>query len=379
MKVNCLQENIAKGLATVSRAISERGTLPATRHVLLASDNGRLKLTATNLETSITCWVGAQIEEEGSACVPGRLLTDLVSALPREKVEMVLAGKTLRVICGRDKANMAGMDARDFPPIPAVDGGISFAIDSRDLGTAIKQVEFAASSDDVRLVLTGIHWLAEGRVLKLATADGNRLAVRSLALSDDLPERLEAIIPVAAMRELQRLLPAEGDVDVVFNATRSMVRFHVGDAELISSLIQGTFPNYAQFIPQSFPAKATLDLAAFEREVRTANIFGREGKGKGEVAIVRLAMTSIENGTPGTLAVSARGGEVGDHDGEMDAVIVGEPSKIALSNTYLQDVLGVLGTERLTLEASTPSSPVLIRAEGCEDYLYLVMPIFVQW
>ena len=166
MNVSCLQENLAKGLGIVGRAVASRSTLPITSNILLSSDEGRLKLAATNLEIALSCWVGAQVEEEGAITVPARLLIDFANSLPNEKIEMTVAPRSrqLKLTCARNQATMSGVDADDFPPIPSVEDGASLELDPQELHTAIAQVIISAATDDSRPVLVGVNALLDERV-----------------------------------------------------------------------------------------------------------------------------------------------------------------------------------------------------------------------
>ena len=164
MKLTCLQENLNHGLSIVGRAVATRTTLPITNNVLLATDDGRLKLVATNLEMAISCWIGAKIEEEGSITVPARLLTEFVSSLPSDTIAVNLSPqtKTLGLKCARFEARISGMDAKEFPPIPSVDDGITTKVEVEALRQAINQVVFAAATEESRPVLTGVCTQFEG-------------------------------------------------------------------------------------------------------------------------------------------------------------------------------------------------------------------------
>jgi DNA polymerase-3 subunit beta len=377
MKVSSLQDNLAKGLSVVGRAVPVRSTLPQASHVLLASEEGRLKLVATDLMIAITCWIGAQVEEEGSITVPARLLGDFVTSLPNDKIDLSVAarGKQLHISCARNEATISGMDAADFPPVPSVGDGLTLTLEPKSLRRAIGLVQFAAAADDTRPVLTGIHTLAENNELTLAAADGFRLAVYKLPLKQEVPERVEVIIPARALRELERLIADEEDpVQMSFNAGRSQVLFKLKSAELVATLIQGTFPNYSQLIPQSYTTKTTIDMKQFLQETRIAGIFARDGAG-----IVRLQMDPGEDTQPGKMTVSARAEEIGEHRGDIDVKMEGEASKIAFNSRYLQDVLQVLDAEKVALETSSPSSPGVLRPVDGDDYVHVVMPMFVQW
>jgi DNA polymerase III subunit beta len=377
MKLSCLQENLARGLGIVGRAVATRSTLPITGHVLIASDGGRLKLSATNLEIALTCWIGAQIEEEGAITIPARLLTDFVNSLPPERIDMTLPARSrqLRLVCARNEATIGGMDADDFPPIPRVEGGEGFGLDPKVLHKAITQVVFAAATDDSRPVLTGVHTLMEDTELTLAAADGFRLSVHRLPLGQSVAERTEVIVPARALAEVNRLLADEEEpVQMMLNANRTQVLFRLKNVEMVAQLIQGTFPNYSQLIPSGHTSKATVAVADFLRETRIASIFARDGSG-----IVRLVMTPGEELTPGKMAISARAEEIGDNLGEIDAVIEGEEAKIAFNGKYLQNVLAVLEEGQVALETTNPSSPGVLRPVGVENYVHVVMPMFVQW
>ena len=208
MNVSCLQENLAKGLGIVGRAVAARSTLPITANVLLSTEDGRLKLAATNLEIALSCWVGAQVEEEGAITVPARLLIDFVNSLPNEKIEMTVAPRSrqLKLTSARSQATMSGVDADDFPPIPDVEDGVSLQLDPEELQKAISQVAISAATDDSRPVLVGVNCAIEGDQLTLAATDGFRLSVRKLTLSESVSEAVQLIIPARALVELSRLL-----------------------------------------------------------------------------------------------------------------------------------------------------------------------------
>ncbi len=376
MKVTCLQENLAKGLSVVSRAVATRSTLPITANVLLKTENSRLKLAATNLEIALSCWIGAKVEEEGEITVPNRFLTPFVESLPPDRMQLALAprSKQVKIDCGRNQATIGGMDADDFPTIPTVQGDTSIRIDPQALRKALTQVVFAAATDDSRPVLTGVHVLIEGDRLTLAAADGFRLAVHYLMLDEPAAERLEVIIPARAMSELGRLLPdVDEPVEMLVNAARSTVLFRLPAIEMVAQLLQGTFPNYGQLIPQSYQTRAVVSVNEFLRGMRTASIFSREGSG-----IVRLQVTPGEELTPGKLTISAKAEESGDNTSEIDASVDGEASKIAFNSKYLQDVLAVLDGQ-VALETTSPSAPGVLRPVGTDNYVHVVMPMFVQW
>lgn len=377
MKLSCIQENLNQGLSIVGRAVASRTTLPITNNVLLVTDQSRLKLIATNLEMAISCWIGAKVEEEGEITVPARLITDFVNSLPNDKVDITLPPKTktLQLHCARFEARISGVDAKDFPPIPKVDEGINTKVEAEALRVGISHVVFAAATEESRPVLTGVYASFEDSTLTLAAADGFRLAVYKLPIATAVKQKTEVIIPARTFAELSRLMvDQEEPVQITINPNKSQILFRLKNAELVSQLVQGTFPQYSQLIPQTHNTRATIDVAEFLRATRTASIFARDGSG-----IVRLIMTPGGELTPGKMIVSARSEEIGEDIGEIDATLEGTESKIAFNGKYLTDVLSVLKETQVALETTNPSSPGIIRPVGNENYVHVVMPMFVQW
>lgn len=376
MKLSCLQENLNRGLGIVGRAVAGRTTLPITQNILIATDDSRLRLSATNLEMAISCWIGAKVEEEGAITVPARLLIEFVNSLPADQVEVSLKGQTLQVKSGRYVAHINGLDAGDFPPIPKVGDGLATSIETDALREGITMVAFAAAADETRPVLTGVQAEFEEDKLTLAAADGFRLAVHNSTIITPAKEKTTVIIPARALNELGRFLTDhEEPVEITINQQKSQVLFKLKNIEMVSQLIQGTFPNYSQLIPASYETRAMVDVSDFLRATRMSSIFARDGSG-----IVRLVMTPGEGeAAPGKMAVMARAEEVGDNEGEIDAQIDGEASKIAFNARYLTDVLGVIRQQQVALETTTPSSPGVIRPAGTSNYVHVVMPMFVQW
>jgi len=382
MKISCLQENLSRGLAIVGRAVATRATLPVTQNVLLSVEKSMLKLSATNLEIAITTNVGATIEEEGAITVPARLLTEFVSSLPNDKIDLEIqpGSAVLQLTCGRSKATIHGTDASEFPPIPTVDDGISAQVDPLVLKSAIARVAFAAATEESRPVLTGVELKIEGERFSLAAADGFRLAVHHGSLISKVESEIKVIIPARTLNELSRLLgDQEEPVDIMMTPAKGQVLFRVRGGEtveVVSQLLQGAFPNYEQLIPERHDTRAILDLPALLRAVRTAAIFARDGSN-----IIRMELVpSNGGGGNGKVIISAKSEEVGDNEDEVDAdAIEGNEGKIAFNSRYLLDVLTVLDKGKVALETTSSSSPGVFRPTDSDDYTHVVMPMFVQW
>ena len=382
MKITCLQENLSRGLAVVGRAVANRATLPVIHNVLLNVDQSMLKLSATNLEIAMTTWVGAKIDEEGSITVPARLLSEFVNSLPNDPINLQLdeGSGLLEISSGSSKAHINITDASEFPPIPTVDDGIAAEVDPFVLRSAITRVAFAAATEESRPVLTGVELKLDGSKFTMAAADGFRLAVHHGALLKPVPEEMSVIIPARTMNELNRLISdREEPVEILMTPAKGQVMFRIrgGDTvEIVSQLLQGTFPNYEQLIPQSYTTRAVMDLPTVLRAARTASIFARDGSN-----IIRMHLMPAEADTePPKVEISARSEEVGDNEDTVDLdEIEGEEGKIAFNSRYLLDVLSVLERGKIALETTTSSSPGVFKPTDSDDYIHVVMPMFVQW
>ncbi len=372
MKVSCLQENLGKGLSVVSRAVAARSTLPVLSNILLATDNGRLRLSATNLELGITCWIGAKIETEGSITVPAKTLVDLVNTLPGDRVDLDLEPRTntLSLVCGRTRAHLKGIDAQEFPLIPCADLDHSLELNVEDFREMISQVTFAAATDEARPILTGVLARIDGGDLRLEAADGFRLAVRTAQLSNPAAAPVTAVIPARALAELGRIITADEPVYMNLPPGRGQIIFHHDSVELVSQLIEGSFPDLNAVIPKNYATRTVLPTEEFRKACKTSDIFAREA-----AHTARLKIKPGTEVTPGHVSISATSAETGDNLAEIDASVEGAAVEIAFNVKYLVDVLNVISTPNVALETSTATSPGIIRPVGRDDYLYVAMPM----
>lgn len=380
MKVSCPQEQFSKGLSVVGRAVSTKTTLPVLNNILLATENtaegGRVRLSATNLEVSITVWVSATIEEEGEVTVPARLLTDFVSNLnASDNVQLVLDPQTLtmNVKSGRFEANIRGIAAEDFPSLPSVTNASNVAyISANTLRETVAQVSIAASSDETRPALTGIFTKFEGEQITMASADGFRMAVRNSALARAVENNFSVLLPARAMQELARILPDdETEVEITTTANKSQALFKTDAINFTSSLIEGNFPNYKEIIPKEYGTRTLVNTAQLLKAVKVASYFAKDSGGN----IIRVTVQPGQDLTPGSLTMTANAAEVGDNRSEIDATIEGEQTQIAFNAKYLNEVLGVITTSEVAIELRSPSNPGVIKPVGKDDYVHVIMPM----
>ncbi|MXX91871.1 MAG: DNA polymerase III subunit beta [Chloroflexi bacterium] len=400
MKITCIQENLARGLRVVNRAVPSRATLPITQNILIEAEDARVKLSATDLELSITTWVGAQIEATGAITLPARTLIDTISSFDMGRVELEVTdepyGAHIQTTTqsGSGPAtidtDLRGAPKDDFPPFPEVSPKHRVRVDSGILRNALDRTVFAAATDDARPVLTGVKMEVEGDKATFAAADGFRLSIESAQLMDAAEEGFDALIPARALRELTALMSGTvSPVEIMVSETGGEAMFRIGDdIEMITQLIAGTYPDYKSLVPENSDTTMTIPLEGVAQVARSMNVIAREGS-----AIVRLVGSDLEG--QGRLTLSANAEDLGNSEGSLDIDIEGEEGKIAFNVRFLTDLVqhsqggssnpvetdgdGTPGAEKLVLSITTPSSPAVFRHSSHPGFTHVVMPMYVQW
>jgi DNA polymerase III subunit beta len=375
MRTSCLQDNLARGLNIVGRAVGTRSTLPVLSNVLIATDNGRLRLAATNLEMGVTAWIGASVEEDGGLTVPARTLSDLVNTLSPERVDMEVAVRTnsLRLACGATVANIKGIDAQEFPIMPEPedeDERLSIPVDV--LRETIGMVAIAAARDDSRPILTGVSITYENNLLTMAAADGFRLSVREIPLEVEFYDSFGLVVPARTLTELSRISTEEEHfVSLILPQERSQVLFHMTNIDVVTQVIDGTFPDYRQIIPRELTTRTIVDTAEFLQACKRADIFAREAN-----HTVRLSIQPQE-GMAGVMKVSAESSETGNNEGVISASIEGDGVEIAFNVRYMIEVLNVIQQDKVMIGTSRSDKPGVIRPVGDETFTHVIMPMHI--
>jgi len=377
MKLSVLQENLAKGLSIVGKAVESRPTMPVLANVLLETQGSRLKLAAVNvsLGMGITCWIGATVDREGSITLPAKTFADLVNNLSQERVDLNLdtATNTVALRCGGTKSNIRGIDADEFPPVPEADGG-DLAVTGRVLKEMIQQTVFAAATEDNRPILTGVYTRLENDVMTMAAADGYRLSVRTTQLDQSFGKPVEMVIPARALAEVARAI-SDDDEQVVITLPneRDIVLFQMANVVVSSQLLEGKFPDFAAIIPRNYSTSTTVYTSDLLRACQRAEIFARDSANSGRLWVKPPKAA----GDVGEVMVAGKSAERGDNEGLVDAAIEGEPLDIAFNIKYLIDVLRVIPDERVVLQNNGAASPGVIRPWERDDFVHVIMPMSV--
>jgi len=377
MRISVLQENLAKGLSIVNRAVENRPTMPVLGNILLETEDARLKLAAVNMSLGmgITCWIGAKVEQGGSITLPAKTFTDLVNNLSPERVDLQLdtGTQTINLRCGGTNSNIKGIDADEFPPTLTGEGG-DVMVPGKALKDMINQTAFAAATEDNRPILTGIYTRLEGDVMTMAAADGYRLSVRTVQLEQSFDPAVEMVIPAKALQEVGRIISDEdSEVLITLPTERDTIMFHLKNVDVSAQLLDGRFPDFSAIIPKNYSTSTKLYTSDLLRACKRAEIFARDNAYSGRIHV----KPPKSPGEPGELMVMSHSNERGDNEGIVDASVEGEPLDISFNIKYLIDVLNVINEERIVLQSSGSANPGVIRLEDRDDFIHVIMPMSV--
>ena len=373
MKFTCLQENLVRGLSIVGRAVSVKNSLPVLSNVLIQTDSGRLKLSATNLETSITTWIGASVDEDGAITVPSRLLYEFVSNLPPASIAGELDGTTLKLKSDKASSRFNGVEASEFPEIPDDSEGLHLSIDPKIFSEAVLESAFAAAFDESRPVLTGVLVTLDKNSLSLVGVDGFRLAQRLVALDGkSVKKTFSAVIPAKTLLEIARLVSSfEGSLDISLNKDGNLVVFTIGDVFISLRTIDGEFPEYKKLIPEKSKGTTSAKVSSkdFVNALKLANVFAKEA-----LSVVKIKVSPKD----GAIYVLSSSSELGENNSRVEAEVDGKELETAFNSKFILDALGNIKSEEFMLEFPEnigPGVPGVLRPIGRDNHLYLVMPL----
>jgi len=364
MELTVTQENLNRALSAVGRVASTKTQLPILSNILLRTDGNRLLVAATNLEIASTQYIGAKVSKPGAITIPARLMSEFISSLPKESIELKVVNDNLHIKSGTYTSVINGFIADDFPELPTINetSSIQYSIKIEDFKQAVSQTIITTSNDSTRPVLTGVYWNSHEGQLYLAATDGYRLSERRLV---ETKSEVSAIIPTQTLSEVLRNITDESnEIDILFDETQ--VRFRINDAEIISRLIDGNFPNYRQLIPTSSETTITINKADFIRVTKIAGLFARESGGS-----VTLTADKEKN----SLAVHSIASQFGENNSEASAKVTAD-GQITLNSRYLSEALSVVEGDEVEFSFSGKIAPCILRSTKPDtDYYHIIMPL----
>lgn len=374
MIVSVLQENLAKALSVATRAVDGNPPLPILGNVLLETEDSRLKISATNLETSISIWIGAKVENPGSITVHAKTFQEIMKTLSPERIDFVLdeSTHTLNFRCGIQSGNVRGISSQEFPPINHNEEA-HIQVNGEVFRESILQTSFAVAREQIRPVLTGVYIKIEGSKLTLACADGYRLSVRDFNIGEqpgEIPES-DAILPARAINTVRAMTSDNDEIGISFPSQRNSMTFFAPNIALSTQLIEGRFPDFATIIPRSFRTESVMYRDDLLKVSERAYIFSKDDANKASLMI----KPSLRAGEPAEVVVAGRSIERGDSEGILDATATGEPVDVSFNVSYLIDLLRVVKEERVCMGFNGPENAAVVRPENRDDFVHVIMPM----
>lgn len=368
MQIVCSKAELLKGIQIVQSAVSSKSTLPVLSNILLETRTNQLKLASTDLEVGVRCLIKAEVVKEGALTIPAKTFSDFVRTLDETHEIKITTEDTTRmeIRCGKTRCVLLGLPKEDFPVLPEFPDDNAIVMEAKTLLEMIKKSSYSVSTDETRYILNGIYFILDKGSAKMIATDGRRLAFVSRPI-DDKKVTLSAIIPSKAIREVERLLAAEGaSATVKVSITENQVAFKIGETVVISRLIEGHFPNYDQVIPKGTDVRVqvvTKDLLTMTQ--RAALGSGDRG------GAVRFGLDK------GRLkATGSAQGRVEVED-ELPVEFNGRPLEIAFNPLFVLDVLKNVDSAQVVLEFTTALNPGVIRPVGDDQVLSVIMPMRV--
>lgn len=370
MKFRCERDDLVAAVQFASRAISNRATLPVLSGLRLeATEDGRVRVAATDLELTMETAFGATVDEPGKAIVPGRLFGEMGRNLSSGQVSVAGTDGEVEIGSGRGRFRVRSLTPDDYPALPIEDrdesAGVQVTLDAADLASALSQVVRAASGDESRQILTGVLWELEQGSITLAATDSYRLAVRQLEASGGPADERKVVLPARTLGELARALQgASGSVTALVK--ENLVAFSIaGDAAgewvIGSRFIEGEFPKYRQLIPESYPNTLTVDRELLLEVTRRVGLLAQNN------LPVKLRLAD-------ELEVSAHTPDVGEGQEVIEAIYEGDELVIAFNPQFLLDGASAIPSRRIEMQVGDGLKPAILRGET-GDFTYLLMPV----
>lgn len=366
MEINIAQSKLAKALNVVAKvAGGSKATLPILNNVLLKAEGEKVTLTTTNLDMAVVDFLPVKAVEDGSITVPARLLADFVSNLPRENaVKITSKGEKITTEAGKYSSTMNGSPAKDFPELPEIDEekAVKFKMGVDEFKAGINQVIIASSNDMTRPALTGVYFNTADGSLFVAATDGYRLAEKKLI--DKIESEVKAIVPTPSLQEVMRCVSDSVDeVEILFDEVQA--RFRMGEVEITSKLIDGSFPDYRQLIPKENEIQVAVEKDELIRVTKLAALFAKEVGGS------IVVESSPEKGG---IVVASVANELGENDSVIE-MEVSESAKVTLNSRFVLDALNAIEEKKVLLEFSSKLTPAVVKNEKSTGYTHIIMPL----
>ena len=365
MKLTINKQALLSAINKVIKATASRPSVPYLSGVLISVKDSEMTLFASDLETSIQTKVECLVESEGVVAVAGKILANIINALPDTAVHLYDEGEFLKISAGQSEFEIRKINTEDFSTFPQIMSEQEVVIPADKLSLMVKKVSKAVSRDESRVVLTGVLFTVEEDVITMVSTDSFRLALIEQKLEKALNETFEVLIPGKVLDEIARMITGSEQVKVA--STANQILFSFDDTKMLTRRLEGKFPNYKQLIPSSYTTKAITDHSELLDSVRRVSL----------LALNNAAISVEVSAEDQTLSLSAKTQELGAAKESILVKTEGTDNTIAINYSYFLDGLTSINSDTVYLEIQDPLRPGILRAPE-ENFTYLVMPVRAQ-
>ena len=364
MKFKTARNDLLSGLQAVAGVVERRQTMPILSNVLIKADNDVLSITATDLELELVLQVPVAVEQPGATTLPARKLLDICRGLPEgADIEIELQEQRARVSSARSRFMLATLPAAEFPFLDAITDGRQLELTQSTLRRLFDRTHFAMAHQDVRYYLNGLLLVLKPDCIRAVATDGHRLALCEAAAETGVEAETQVIVPRKAVTELQRLMDVS-DASVAITLSENHLQVQLPHIRFTSKLIDGRFPDYERVIPAAGDKRLVGERELVRSALARTSILSNE-KFRG----VRLSLDDNR------LRLQAQNPDREEAEDEVEVEYADAPLEIGFNVAYLLEALGVMESERFSLELTGPDSSGLLREAGDDSCQYVVMPM----
>jgi len=371
MKIEILKDNLKRGLEIVEKIAKKNLTLPVLSNVLLSCEGNFLRLDTTNLETSISWWVLAKIEEGGKIAIPAAFFSNLINLLKEERIHLRSQGKNLILETKNQTTQIQGIDPEEFPIIPKIEKEEIVRISNQKLLEALGQIIEIPSISQIRPEISGIYFSFKKDLLKIVGTDSFRLAEKTIGLKGKIKKEVSFILPQDAVRELINILSREEGYVVIYFSPNQILFENIKEetshtqVQILSRLIEGEYPKYQEIIPKKYKTQIISKKDDLQNQLKQAGLFS------GKISEVKLAVQPEDN----RLKIYSESPEIGKNEAYLPVKIKGEAIEISFNYKFLILGLQNIRSSEVIFELNGEEGPGVLKPVGDESYIYISMPI----
>ena len=369
MRFTCKTSVLAKAVQTAKKAISSNPSTPIFSGIHLIASTNQLEIQAMDLNMAIGCQIEANVAENGNIVIPAKYFSDLLATLQSEEVNIYknTDESTVTIESGKANFQIVLMDENDYPAFPSVDGEEKLIISDEVMKDLIKKTIYARSTDETRPLFTGILFEKKGSNVTFVGTNTHRLAIKTVEVENSEEKDFSMIIPGRLLTEVVNNLNSDLPQSVVISLHNRQIIIKIGKTTIVSSLVEGEFPDYRRVIPPKFEIKTKVNIKELEGAVKRVSLFSADG----DYSIVKISVKAAE------IIVNSSSNDVGKGRESVSCVTEGASLNVAFNARYILDILKNIDAEEATIELNNSLSPVCIKPVSEEDYLYIVTPVRV--